>query len=125
MADLDFERRLERLFAEAPRYPDAEAFAARVETRLSRGWAARRWVIGVAGLAGGMIGARQLLMSNVVEQLRGAGESARAMGAGVGQLGWASDWLSMLPAAGAMVWIAAGLAALGLGFVLTRVIEEI
>ena len=42
MAELDFERRLERLFAETPAYADDDAFAERVERRLDRGWTARR-----------------------------------------------------------------------------------
>ena len=57
----DFERRLERMFSEAPSYPDAETFAGRVEARLDRGWTARRWLIGAAGLVGGVIGASQLV----------------------------------------------------------------
>ena len=38
MAEVDFERRLERLFAEGPDLPDAGAFADRIERRLNRGW---------------------------------------------------------------------------------------
>ena len=37
MAELDFERRLERLFADLPELPDAAAFAERVERRLDAG----------------------------------------------------------------------------------------
>jgi hypothetical protein len=40
MAEIDFERRLERLFADAPELPDASAFATRIEGRLNRGWTA-------------------------------------------------------------------------------------
>ena len=49
MAEADFERRLERLFGEAPDLADSQAFAERIERRLDRGWTARRWLIGVAG----------------------------------------------------------------------------
>ena len=38
MAELDFERRLERLFGEASELPDAAQFAERVERRLDAGW---------------------------------------------------------------------------------------
>ena len=40
MAEADFERRLERLFGEAPELPDSQAFAERIEQRLNRGWTA-------------------------------------------------------------------------------------
>jgi hypothetical protein len=56
MAEVDFERRLERLFAEGPELADAGAFAERVERRLDAGWTARRWLIGAAGVVGGVIG---------------------------------------------------------------------
>jgi hypothetical protein len=125
LADLDFERRLERMFGEAPDFSDAGAFAERVERRLNRGWQARRWVIGAAGVAGGVIGVSQLMMSNVFQQLKGAEQSARAVSSGIGQIGHASDWLAALSGGGNVVWIAAGLAVLSMGFVLTRVIEEI
>src|SRR4051794_41817855 len=49
----DFERRLERLFAEHPELPDAGGFAERVERRLDAGWTARRWLIGSGGGVGG------------------------------------------------------------------------
>ena len=35
MAEIDFERRLERLFSQAPELPDAQAFAQRIEGRLT------------------------------------------------------------------------------------------
>ena len=49
MAELDFERRLERLFGEAAPQADAEAFAERVQRRLARRWTVRRGLIGAAG----------------------------------------------------------------------------
>ena len=93
MAEIDFERRLERLFADAPAFSDESAFAARVEQRLNRGWNVRRWFIGAAGVASG-IGHAFTQSSTTL-----------------------SDWT--------VVWIASGLAVLAMGFVLTRVIEEI
>ena len=52
MADLDFENRLERMYAQAPAMPDSDAFARRVEGRIDRSWTVRRWAIGAAGVAG-------------------------------------------------------------------------
>lgn len=48
MAELEFERRLERLFAEPPAFSDEKAFAVSVERKLNRGWNIRRWTIGAA-----------------------------------------------------------------------------
>ena len=125
MADVDFERRLERLFADFPEFPDAGPFAEKVERRLNTGWTARRWLIGAAGLAGGVIGASQLIMSNFVHQVENASEgSTRLLQAGVQQLAPRSDLLAALPAGSSVVWIASGMAVLAIGFVVTRVFEE-
>jgi hypothetical protein len=123
MAELDFERRLERLFAEAPEMPDALGFAERVERRLDRGWTARRWLIGAAGLAGGVIGASQLLMSNVFQRAEAAEQSVRALGQSVAKVTPATDMVSAL-SGGYGLWVAGALAVVTMGFVLTRLIEE-
>ncbi|TAK36435.1 MAG: hypothetical protein EPO30_11485 [Lysobacteraceae bacterium] len=126
MAEVDFERRLERLFADAPEFGDSEAFAARVERRLDRGWATRRVLIGVAGVVGGVIGASQLVLTNFAEDLQSATEGpARLLTAGVSQVAADSDWMSALSGAGNVIWLAAGLAGLAVAFVITRMIEEI
>ena len=126
MAEVEFERRLERLFADAPAFGDSEAFAARVERRLDRGWATRRVLIGVAGGVGGVIGASQLVVSNFAADLQAATEGpARLLSAGVSQVAAESDWMSALSGAGNVVWLAAGLAGLAVAFVITRMIEEI
>ena len=57
MVELEFERRLERLFADAPAFSDEKAFATSVERKLDRGWNLRRILIGAAGLVGGLVGA--------------------------------------------------------------------
>jgi hypothetical protein len=124
MADGDFERRLERLFAETPELPDAGVFAARLERRLDRGWTARRWLIGAAGVTGGLIGAHQILMSNLLQDASAAEGSARALTRTLGQTAPA-QWISAAPAGGGVVWMAVGVAVLMMGFVLARVIEEI
>jgi hypothetical protein len=125
MAEVDFERRLERLFAEAPELPDASAFAQRVERRLDAGWTARRWLIGAAGGVGGVIGASQLMVSNLPQRVESAGDSARLITSSLNHISAQTDWLSMASTGGAGVWIAAALAVVMMGFVLTRVIGEI
>ena len=124
MAEIDFERRLERLFAEIPDFADAQAFADRIERRLNRGWTARRWLIGAAGLTGGVIGASQLVLSNLVQQVQSAEQSARVLGQGLSRVTPSSDMVSAL-SGGYGVWAAVGLAVLAMGFVVSRVIEEI
>jgi len=129
MAEIDFERRLERLFAEAPELPDAGTFAERIERRLNAGWTARRWLIGAAGVVGGVIGASQLMVSNLFQRVETAGDSARMLGASLthisAQTSQGTDWFSMVSSGGATVWAAAALAVVMMGFVLTRVIGEI
>jgi hypothetical protein len=124
MAELDFERGLERLFDQAPAFTDDEIFAARVERRLNRGWTARRWLIGAAGVAGGVIGASQLVVSSVFHRMAAVEGSARALSSGLPQTEPA-QWISALPSGGLVVWIAIGVAVILIGFVFTRVIEEI
>lgn len=124
MAETDFERRLERLFAEAPELPDCAAFANKVERRLSRGWQTRRWLIGAAGVVGGLIGASQLVLSNLFQRVESAEESARALSVSLAQVAPGAEMMTSL-SGGVGVWVAAGLAVLTLGFALSRVIEEI
>src|SRR3954452_12665017 len=83
MAELDFERRLERLFAEGPELPDCQAFAETVERTLNRGWTARRWLLGAAGVVGGVVGASQLFASKLFERLENAEQSAKVLSAGL------------------------------------------
>jgi hypothetical protein len=125
MVELDFERRLERLFADHPELADAGAFAERVERRLDAGWTARRWLIGAAGVVGGVIGASQLMLSNVFQRAEAAGDSARLLTTSLNHISTGTDWVAALSNGGTAVWIAAGLAVIMMGFVLTRVIGEI
>jgi hypothetical protein len=125
MVDLEFERRLERLFSEAPELPDAAAFAERVERRLDAGWTARRWLIGAAGVVGGVIGASQLMLSNVFQRVETAGDSARLLSTSINHISTGTDWMAAVSSAGVVVWVAAAMAVVMMGFVLTRVIGEI
>jgi hypothetical protein len=125
MVDLEFERRLERLFSEAPELPDAGAFAERVERRLDAGWTARRWLIGAAGVVGGVIGASQLMLSNVFQRVETAGDSARLLSTSINHISTGTDWMAAVSSAGVVVWVAAAMAVVMMGFVLTRVIGEI
>lgn len=125
MVEVDFERRLERLFAEAPQFPDASAFAARVEGRLDRGWMARRWLIGAAGAVGGVIGASQLIMSNFIQRVETAEDSVRLMGSSLADIAPSAELMTALSAVSSGMWVAVALAVVTMGFALSRVIEEI
>ena len=125
MVEAEFERRLERLFGDAPEMPDAAAFAGRIETRLNKGWNARRWLIGAAGVVGGVIGASQLMLSNLFQQVQTAGDSARLLSSGLSRIAPHADWLQAVSGGDGVVWAAVSLAVLMMGFVLSRVIGEI
>jgi hypothetical protein len=125
MVELDFERRLERLFTDAPELADAGAFAERVERRLDAGWTARRWLIGAAGVVGGVIGASQLMMSDIFQRVETASDSARLISSSFNHVSTGADWVAAVSNGGTVVWVAAGLAVIMMGFVLTRVIGEI
>jgi hypothetical protein len=122
---VEFERRLERLFAEAPELPDAGPFADRVERRLDAGWTARRWLIGAAGVVGGVIGASQLMVSNLFQRVETAGDSARLLSTSINHISAGTDWMAAISSGGAVVWAATAMAVVMMGFVLTRVIGEI
>ena len=125
MVEHEFERRLERLFAESPDLPDAGAFADRVERRLDAGWTARRWLLGSAGVVGGVIGASQLMVSNQFQRAETAGDSARLLSTSISRISTGTDWMAALQGGGAVGWAAAAMAVVMMGFVLTRVIGEI
>lgn len=123
MAEIDFERRLERMFGEAPAFNDNAAFAARVEKRLDRGWATRRVLIWVAGVSGGVVGASQLLVSNLRPSLSSVDLAPALQLTRLDEAGKAMSWLSPL-AGGETMWLIAALALTAVAFGVTRLIEE-
>lgn len=130
MADHGFERRLQQLFNEAPAFPDAGAFAAQVEGRLDRGWALRRTAVGVAGALGGALALMQVAGSGWFSRLEiatrsSASEAERHVGGVFSGLANLSPALRAVPIGGEVVWLIAGLAALAVGLLATRALEEI
>jgi len=126
MAEVVFERELERMYAEAPAFVDAEYFARRVEERLDRGWTARRMLIGGLGLAGGLIGGGQLLASGLMARIGNLPiESGRLVSAGLKDVLPQSLSTANLPLGGEALWMSAGLAVVAIGLAITRAIREI
>jgi hypothetical protein len=127
MIEPPFELQVQRLFAEAPTAPDADAFAARVQARLERGWALRRLLIGAAGIAGGLIAAVQFLTSGLIGRASTASEdlSSRLHVAAAGATQWVSNTLPThaLPFGGEGLWLAAGLGAVGVALLAARLFE--
>ena len=125
MAD-EFERRLERLFGEAPFFADAEVFAQGIDQRLDRGWNIRSVLIGTAGLMGGVVGVSQLLMSNFFQRMGEASEgSARALEVGVAKITPQVELMSMVSGDWGVVSLAGVTALFAMVFVLSRFIDEI
>ncbi len=124
MADPEFETRLNRLFGEAPALPDADGFARRVETRLARGWAVRRLLIGAAGLGGGAVAAGQMLGAHLFHAMAGlSATSVHALSRGSRALG-ELHVLTDLPIGGEVIWMGAALAVLAVVLMATRSLEE-
>lgn len=128
MAEHPFEHRLHRMFAEAPAFPDAGLFAAQLEQRLDRGWTVRSLAIGAAGLVGGGVAVVQALGSDLFGRLELAGRaSAGAAGRSVSGLVEASaaiPSLGGLAFGGETLWLIAGLGALAIALIATRLLEQ-
>lgn len=125
MADLDFEMRLGRLFAETPELLDGDAFVRRVESRLERNWTLRRVLIGAAGLGGGVIVAGQMLAPQISSRIEAVSLTPVAsLQKGVEAL--IPHWrvFDYLPYSSELLWMAAGLAALGIAALAKRSIED-
>ena len=125
MAEVDFERRLERLFAEGPELADAGAFAERVERRLDAGWTGAPLADRLRGRRGRRDRREPADGLTQFQRVETAGDSARLISTGFNRISTQADWLSVASAGGVGVWIAAAAAVVMMGFVLTRVIGEI
>ncbi len=126
MADRSFDMTLDRLFGEAPVFPDAELFALRVEERLGRGWTFRQFLIGSLGLLGGLIGGAQVLGSGLISRLDSLTENSRHLITGrLAALTAAHILPNGLAIDGEVIWMTGALAAVAIGLALTRAIRDI
>jgi len=125
MADLNFERELNRMFAEARPLGDADLFALKVGEKLQRGWTLRRVLIGGLGLIGGVVGGAQLLGGGLVERLGVAtSQSGRLLTGKLIDLVQDSVMPQSFPLNTGVFWMAGTLAVLAIGFAVTRVRRE-
>ena len=114
------------MFTQAPAYGDGDAFAERVEQRLRRGWTFRRWLIGGLGVLGGVIGVAQMASSGVIGNVEGlSAQTSRLWSADLNKLTSLHLPLAVAPFGGGVLWMAAFVAVVGLGFAITRVIEDL
>ena len=121
MVDRSFEIELDRMFADAPAFADSDLFAARVDARLERGWTFRRVLIGGLGLVGGLIGAGQVVGSGLLQRAGVLGaQSNQLISARLGDLAAARVLPGGLEVNGEVIWMSAALAAVAIGFALTR-----
>jgi hypothetical protein len=65
------------------------------------------------------------MLSNVFQRVETAGDSARLLSTSFNHISTGTDWMAAISSGGAVVWVAAGMAVVMMGFVLTRVIGEI
>jgi hypothetical protein len=130
MAESSFEQDLTRLYGETPPMADARAFADRVETRLERGYRLRRAVVGILGVAGGLLAVGQLAGQNLLAHVQTLGQASVRAQAGASALAHAAavqaPVLQNLPVGIESLWFVAALVALaGAALVATRVMEEL
>ena len=79
----EFDPAIERLFARSPAMPDASLFTARVEQQLQKGSRIRFVVLGLAGVVGGVVAAREMVSINLGSSTEGAPVATAAMGRGL------------------------------------------
>ena len=126
MAELEFEARLDRMFAQAPAFPDAAIFAIQVDHRLERGWNLRRTLIGGLGLIGGLFGVVQLVSLNVLSRAETlTAQSSKLLSQNLHA--YIPLHLSFLdlPFGREVLGMSAALAVIALVLAVTRAIEEI
>jgi hypothetical protein len=129
MVERAFDAELERLFAEAPAFPDQDLFVARVSSALDRDWGFRRLVIGGLGLAGGLVGGAQVLRIAVSDRVLAVRDPAQALAAGLSRLHIAGMVSRILPFGASMdaevLWMSAGLAVLAIGLLVSRSVRDV
>jgi hypothetical protein len=124
--DPEFERSLERLFAQTPALPDGEAFADRVQAKLARSWRVRTLAIGAAGIVGGAVAASQILGAGFALQVRQASvHSAQVVDQAYRQTWTNLDALSQVTPSAALFWAVSGLMILAAVVGATRVLDEV
>ena len=125
MAEASFEMALDRMFAEAPAFGDAELFAMRCDERLDRGWTLRRVLIGGMGAIGGLIGGAQLLGSGVWGRLNAMSlESGHAIHRGL-QGVLPHEMAPGVVVSSEAIWMSAALAVVAVGLAVTRLVRDI
>ncbi len=126
MADLEFEGRLDRLFAEAPIFGDADAFARRVQNRLDRSWALRRVMIGGLGVMGGLISVVQLAASGAISRAEVLStQSAKVLSIAIANHLPAHLLSDSMPLGPEFIWAALGLGVVAVGLALMRTIGDL
>ena len=121
----EFETKLDRMFAESPDFEDAGSFAGQVQSKLNRNWTARRLVIGVLGVIGGLIGVGQIVSSGVIGRVTALAHGAPNLSSvNIGQ------WYGHLtagfsPATSGAAWLGLAAAGIGAALALSRVIEDL
>lgn len=126
MADLEFEGRLDRLFAETPPYADAELFARKVQSRLDRSWALRRGLIGGLGVIGGLIAVGQLAASGVISRAEIIShQSAKVASIAMANHLPAHLFYDSMPMGADFLLALGALAVVGVGLVVLRLIGEL
>ncbi len=129
MPEPSFEHQLGRLFAEPPPLTGHAEFTAAVQARLESGWAMRRVVIGAAGVVGGLVATAQVVGANLVQRVamvsQGADSRAHNLAADLMARGEATLHLQSLPLGGEVLWMVAGLAAMGAALVAARLMDAL
>ena len=129
MSDPSFEHQLGRLFAEPPPLAGHAEFTTAVQARLERGWAMRRVLIGTAGVVGGLVAAGQVVGANLVQRAavasQGADSRVHDLATDLLSRGEATLHLQSLPLGGEVLWMVAGLAAMGVALVAARLMERL